>query len=590
MSKISFTTFLLGVLLLCGCGSNNSLPLIPPPVEGPKSTTLTILHHNDGNSLLLQAGAELENFGGIARFATLVAKQRQDFDNILLVSVGNNSLASAVYDASLENGIPYFDALGMDLIGFDASNIGNHEFDFGPEVFANFVTSFSRGMPFLSANLDFSAEQNLVALQQQQRLAAGTIVEKNGLKIGLVGVTTPRIAFVSTPRRVEVKPETALVVQEEIDDLRSRGAGIVLVLSKLDNLQDNEHLLSQLHGVDLLIAGTPFQLLANQDTLLVPGDEELVVGPYPTASPDRNGSSVPMVTSAGQYKYLGRVTLEVGPEGSVARIESGELLRVAGGTEADAVDQDPLLIQMVVNPVQAFLNQQEQIVVATSEVELRATEAELYTQETNAGNLMADALLARGQALAGQFGVAPPEVALFNAGALPANQNFPVGPFTALEVSQLAPFPSFLTVLDQVSAEQLKALLENGVSQVEQPNARFAQISGLTVVWDPNQPPRQVDQDGQLLHPGSRIREVTSSGGASIVTNGNVVPGAPSLSIATVSFLAGGGDQYPTQGLEFTNFGETYRDSLNRFLTNNLIGVIRTVDYPVEGQGRIQRL
>jgi len=123
---------------------------------GAHGQTVELLHHSDGESQLIDAGSGLEDFGGIARFATVIANLRADAavagrDTILLTS-GDNFLAGSEFNASLENGVPYFDAIGLDLIGYDAFILGNHDFDFGPQVLANFITSFSATQPpFLSA-------------------------------------------------------------------------------------------------------------------------------------------------------------------------------------------------------------------------------------------------------------------------------------------------------------------------------------------------------------------------------------------------------------------------------------------------------
>ena len=73
-------------------------------------------------------------------------------DGVLVLSAGDNSLSGPQFRASLDKeGLPYYDALAMELIGYDASAIGNHELDFGTDVFADFVESFGTDMPFLSA-------------------------------------------------------------------------------------------------------------------------------------------------------------------------------------------------------------------------------------------------------------------------------------------------------------------------------------------------------------------------------------------------------------------------------------------------------
>jgi 5'-nucleotidase len=77
--------------------------------------------------------------------------------------------------------------------------------------------------------------------------------------------------------------------------------------------------------------------------------------------------------------------------------------------------------------------------------------------------------------------------------------------------------------------------------------------------------------------------------GTVIVSGGAVLPG-PDLTVATISFLAAGGDQYPFGGLPFTNLGLTYQQSLEEYLEGPLGGVVTAADYPAGGEGRITRL
>ena len=63
------------------------------------------------------------------------------------------------------------------------------------------------------------------------------------------------------------------------------------------------------------------------------------------------------------------------------------------------------------------------------------------------------------------------------------------------------------------------------------------------------------------------------------------------LSAATIDFLCRGGDEYPLNGLSFETVGVSYQQALFNFVTakDGLNGVIRAVDYPVGGEGRIVR-
>ena len=104
----------------------------------PAAFRLTILHNNDGESQLINAGRGLEDFGGAARFAAQVAKLRQEAidsgSGVLVLSAGDNYRAGPEFSASLaRRPAPFYDTIALDLIGYDAIVLGNHEFDFGPD-------------------------------------------------------------------------------------------------------------------------------------------------------------------------------------------------------------------------------------------------------------------------------------------------------------------------------------------------------------------------------------------------------------------------------------------------------------------------
>ncbi len=78
-----------------------------------------------------------------------------------MIAGRDNFLAGPEFNASLEKGVPFYDAMAMKRIGYDAITIGNHEFDFGPEILSGFIRGFPTRMPFVSANLEATYQQAL---------------------------------------------------------------------------------------------------------------------------------------------------------------------------------------------------------------------------------------------------------------------------------------------------------------------------------------------------------------------------------------------------------------------------------------------
>lgn len=563
---------------------------------------LTILHNNDGESQLVSLGGELDDFGGVARFKTLVdtlkweathgprlPDERGAKRGVVMVSSGDNFLAGPEFNVSLEKGVPFYDTIAMDLIGYDAVAIGNHDFDFGPDVLADFIIGYERTQPpYLSANLDYSGEPRLQALFEDGRIARSMVVKERGELIGIIGATTPFLPFISSPRNVVVSDDVAGAVQTEVEKLEAMGINKIILISHLQSILEDLELAGQLDGVDIMVAGGGDEVLANPDDLLIPGHEENIFGPYPLIATDVDGTEVPVVTTAGSYAYVGQLVAGFDRDGNVVMVgdRSGPV-RVAGGDNPDAVEPDPEMQALVVDPVIDALEALATNVIGTSEVDLNGLRSNVRTRETNEGNLIADALKWQAEQLAPAFGVPTPDVALQNGGGIRNDSIIPAGPITELDTFSMVPFPNFVAVVPDISATQFKEIMENAVSRVENVDGRFAQISGFTFVYDPNGTAQQLDADGNVTTPGTRVVEIRLDDGTYLVQNGQVVAGAPSVDIATIDFLAKGGDQYPYRGASFTTLGVTYQQALANYIETGLSGLISVTDYPLGGEGRI---
>lgn len=572
----------------------------PPPRT---DVTLTLLHNNDSESALLETMVADQPFGGVAPFASLVDDLRREGDRgrdhvSLLVSSGDNYLASAQFQASLDKGVPYYDGIAMDLIGYDAIAIGNHEFDFGPDVFANFVDSMTR-TPFLSANLDFSNEPAFDRLVRRDRIAASVVVREGGERFGIIGATTEFLPIISSPRDVIVN-EVLPAVQAEVEELKDDRIDKIILISHLQSIQEDIALAALLDDVDIMVAGGGDELLANPDDLLVPGDEGVVFGPYPIIATDVDGTEVPVVTTSGAYRYVGRLIADFDRHGNLIGFsdESGPV-RVTTGAFDDAVTADRRVTRRVVEPVQEYVAALATTVVAQTEVPLNSARGVVATQgtppvpvipiqvtapgervsNTNLGNLAADSMLWQATELAAAFGVGPPDIAFQNGGGirLPDSLIFPEATpgapqnVTRLDINNQFPFPNFVSMVENVPVTQLKAILENAVSRVEFIDGRFAHVAGMTYEWNSTGTPN-VD----------RVRKITI--GTTVVYDATIPGGYPdpaaTFNVATIDFLARGGDGYNFGGLPFTTLGVTYEQAMLNYLAGPLGGVITDAQYP----------
>lgn len=164
---------------------------------------LVILHTNDMHSMLTGFGPESEyspmtlnddaTRGGFARLATIYKQEKQaNPKSTLIVDAGDFLMGSIFHAGEPETA---FQISLMQQIGYDVITLGNHEFDFGPAFLAkilNMANSNGTNLPIVASNIEFSTnlkeDSELKKLYENKTITPYHIIEKNGLKIGIIGI------------------------------------------------------------------------------------------------------------------------------------------------------------------------------------------------------------------------------------------------------------------------------------------------------------------------------------------------------------------------------------------------------------------
>ena len=551
----------------------------PAPISA-ETFTLTILHNNDGESKLLPD--EDSGFPGVARFAAQMKLMQtaagSTSNGVITLTSGDNFLASQELGVSLAREGALYDSIALSGL-YDAMALGNHDFDLGPEVTARFIEGFTPPITFLSANADFSGEPVLQALVDAGTLAASTIIETGGQQIGVIGAVTPLLPNISSPRNVVISDVLA-AVSAEAASLTEQGVNKIILVSHLQDVDEEIELVASLTDVDVVIAGGGDDLLRNDGDTCMPDDEP--AGPYPTLVTDANDVEVPVITAPGGYRCIGALSVTFDGDGNIIN-KTGRSVAVSF-----EVTPDPDVQANVIEPLAEAVAEVDADVIGTSEVDLDGRRAMVRTTSTNQGNLHADALRATATNLADSFGIAAPDVAVQNGGGIRNDAVIPAGDITTGDTWDIAPFRNFVVVLE-VPRDTFHVLLEQAVDRIPGAGGQFAQVSGFTLSYDPTATARETDRAGDcslIGDPGSRVRDVVLDDGTVIVKDGAVVPGDPVV-LATIDFLAGGGDCYPFADLEFTKLGVSYQQALADYISTDLGGEITAADYPVGGDNRI---
>lgn len=568
-------------------------PAAATPAAPKPDFTLTLLHANDlESSLLPVTGTDGSSYGGVDRFVELIQQQQKAAvtgkpgagqagkRGVVTVSAGDNFLPGAQLAASEDSGAPIYDATAFSAAGFDVSIFGNHDFDQTPDFLAQWLGDVSSDTAFVSGNLGFDAEPALLARVQDGTIVTTHVVKERGEEIGFIGLTTPELPRLTSSRGVTVDPDLAGIANAQAAAYAEAGVDKVVLVSHLQDIDNEVALAGQLSGVDLIVGGGGHELLADAGDPLV-ANGVTPYGSYPLTPTDADGDVVPVVTTNALYTYVGRLVVTFDEDGELLRVHddlSRPIPVVAQGP--DAVTPDATVNEQVVQPVQQYVEELAENVVATSEVPLNGIRNDVRSRETNLGDLATDALLAAGRREAAAAGVTAPVVALQNGGGIRNASVLPAGPITSLDTYTVLPFANFVGVAPAMPVTTFIGGVEHGLSAavvdgVLQPAGSFAQAAGYRVSYDPAQPA------------GSRIVDLVLDDGTVLVEDGAPTGALDTISVATIDFLLRGGDGYPFDGVEFTVLPVTYQQAFERYLIEDLGGVVTTAEYPVGGEGRI---
>lgn len=579
---------------------------------------LQLLHYSDVD------GNEESALDAVDEFSALVNFFQNDptyINNTLTVTSGDLIIPgprfyaaenTAIRSLSGSNEPGHLDIAFANAFGVDASGFGNHEFDQGPgELFDaafksetfNSVTFPGSAFPWLSTNIDFSTDgdfsgiigtdgDNVTNLNSQ--VAKYAVVTIDGETIGIIGAVAPSFPDITSMGDLTITPapgssvaQLAAEIQTSVDALETAGVNKIILLAHMQSIAIEKQLATILDGVDIIVAGGSNTRMGDaNDTLF---SNSLVTDAsfdetYPFQATDAGGDPVLVVNVDGDYKYLGRLVVEFDNSGVIDLSELDDTLSGAyPANESLVMSLSATPIPEVValrDAVQGVISAQYNNVVGFSSVYLDGRRSQVRTQETNLGNLTADANLWYANLL-NPAADADVDISLKNGGGLrteigsavlPGGSNDPddiiFSPPANNGVSEghlraTLRFDNGLVRLT-MTADELINIIEHGLAEVA-PGAepgRFPQVAGMSFIYDPNQPA------------GSRLIELVVDRGDAdpmndvlVVDNGvDVAPSGITFNMVTLNFLANGGDSYPFDQLSAPNrinyysgtgFGET---------------------------------
>jgi len=230
-----------------------ALSLIPTDLfsNSGELKQLTILHTNDMHSHIHPfTSGRNKGVGGMAQRSTIIKQIREEGNQVLLLDAGD-----------IFQGTPYFNVYGGELefklmseMGYDASTIGNHDFDNGLDGLVRQLPHAK--FPFIVSNYDFSDTE------MESNYLKYKVFNKSGIKVGVFGIGIELEGLVSKNMYGNTLYQNPIDKSNYYADLlkNSLGCDLVICLShlgfKYNTKKVSDKLLSaQTKNIDLIIGG-----------------------------------------------------------------------------------------------------------------------------------------------------------------------------------------------------------------------------------------------------------------------------------------------------------------------------------------------
>lgn len=526
----------LAVLSLAGCGQ------LPTTGAAKDATThITILHTNDHHGRFWK---NRDGEAGMAARKTMVDTIRAE-----VTAAGGYSLLldggdvnTGVPESDLQDAIPDF--RGMNLLGYDAMAVGNHEFDKSP-----FILKMQRDLaqfPMLSANIYRGG---------QRMFDPYKIFTLGGVRVGVMGLTTEDTQKMVHPdniRNIEFRSSVREAAQV-VPELRAK-ADIVIAATHMGHYENGNHgtqspgdveMARAVPGIDLVVGGhtqNPACMKAENvlDRAYVPGTD---------CKPDRqNGTWIVQAHEWG--KYVGRADFEYRNgqftlvKYTLIPVNQKRPVKAADGKTSmvsytPEIAENPAMLALL-KPFQEFGQQKLLVEVGSTDAQLEGDRAQVRSQPTSLGVVVGRAMMEKTGA----------DFAVVNSGGV--RDSLPAGKLNYKDILQVQPFGNTVVVVELTGAE-VSAYL-NAAAKMSPGSGAFPQTAGVRMRIAAGMA-QDVQIQNKALDPTRTYRMTINN------------------------FMAAGGDGYPklTTHRSYVDTGFVDADILRNFITTH--SPLKAADY-----------
>ncbi|MBI1890399.1 MAG: 5'-nucleotidase C-terminal domain-containing protein [Burkholderiales bacterium] len=407
-------------------------PLLCIAADNSGNTVISIVHVNDVYQVPTVNGERV----GLARLAS-ARKLASDTGNRALLTFGGDAISPSVISSEFKG--KQMIAM-LNALQFDAAVLGNHEFDYGPDVLQERIAESS--FPWLAAN---------IVKKGSKKPFAGTtpyvVKAVDGIRVAFIGVITAATPNVSRPgKEWEFRNAVSTACGLARRLRREKKAEVVVALTHLDMEDDRK--VARACRVDLILGG--------HDHFLV---SEVVAGkPLFKAGSDAKDAVIAQLHVNKASKRIDRIEWKLVPLNA-------------------NLDQDANIVA-ILNQYETTLRQALSAPIGETTVALDARTDTVRMRETAAGYLIADAFRDAMQA----------DIGLANGGALRSNTVIPVGTLTKMHVKALLPFENHIYKLEVTGAQLIELFEGIGDKLGISATGRFPHVSGMKLIIAPEKP------------------------------------------------------------------------------------------------------
>lgn len=505
----------------------------------------TIFHTNDMHGRLgYEEYKGTPTSFGSAREKALIDKEKQENPDRTVVTLDAGDAFQGLPVSNQSKGEDM--AKAMNEIGYKAMTAGNHEFDFGLDTVEKYKNNPQNG-----GWLNFPMVSTNVYKDGKRLFEPSTILNENGVKIGIVGVTTPETATKTNPTGIQGVTFTKPIpeVTKEISRIKDQ----VDFIAVLAHLGDDTTTIEDEKGSALAAALRANPLFSGISILVIDGHSHQLIQ-------DEKSSPVHHVQAKSYLEYIGKMTFDYNKD--TKKIENFKSIMLSAKDNAKDLTPDAKVEKIVKAAQNEFAAKGSVVVIDKSPYTLEGTSENVRTKETNLGNLIADALYN-----STKFDHES-DFAVTNGGGIRTTLSKDL-PVTVGDIIKVMPFGNQLTQI-QVKGSDVKKMYEHSL------RALINEKDGKEELDAQGKP--QLGSNGGFLQSSSSIKVVFDphrKAGDRVLSihvlnkkTGEFEPLDPNRTyyVATNDFLAVGGDGYTMLGGARNEGGATMDDVVVNYI------------------------